>query len=254
MANRAAIRNWLEHKLAPHEDPTHGFAPDVLDILSTAIAQDFGGLQAVASCPRRTRRWLVRKLAPHEDPTHSFIPDILDALATAISSDFGSLQAAAGEANPGAWAARWAEAQRARGRGWALPPKTRKDVLVNAIINDSFCLAYVDSALWSRNERDEHERPLNATYGIDGFTIEGLERILADCEAFQELPGVDDAIGGDYALAGSHFWMHRVGSGVGFNDGDWSPEAEEVLSDATSQFDALSVYVGDNGKLYFGEA
>jgi hypothetical protein len=201
----------------------------------------------------KIRQWLVRKLRPHEDPTHSFIPGVLDVLSNAIAQDFSGLQAAAGEANP-AWPEGWAEAQQARGRGWTPPPQTRKDAMVSAIINDSFCRAYVDAALWENDESDESGgKPLNETYGIDGFTIEGLERILANCEAFQELPGVDDAIGSEYDLAGYHLWMTTTGAGVGFWDGRWSPEAEEVLVAAAEQFDGLSVYVGDNGKLYFGE-
>jgi hypothetical protein len=139
-------------------------------------------------------------------------------------------------------------------RGWAPTPQTPKELLVEAIINDSFCLAYADAALWENDESDDTGgKPLNETYGIDGFTIEGLERILANCEAFQELPGVDDAIGAEYPMAGYHLWHTTAGSGVGFWDGRWSPEAEEVLMDAAEQFDGLSVYVGDNGKLYFGE-
>jgi hypothetical protein len=42
------IHSWLLSKLEPHEDPTHSFAPRILDILADAIDEDFAGLAAVA--------------------------------------------------------------------------------------------------------------------------------------------------------------------------------------------------------------
>lgn len=45
-SRRATIRDWLVRKLAPHEDPSHGFTPGVLDVLAAAIDEDFEGLCA----------------------------------------------------------------------------------------------------------------------------------------------------------------------------------------------------------------
>lgn len=43
------IRAWLVRKLRPHEDPTHSFAPRILDALAAAIAGDLPGLVVVAT-------------------------------------------------------------------------------------------------------------------------------------------------------------------------------------------------------------
>jgi hypothetical protein len=129
---------------------------------------------------------------------------------------------------------------------WAPPtPKTSKAKLVHAVITDPFCLGYVDAAL----QVDD----FNKTYGVDGFTIAGLERILADCYAFQDMPYVADAIGhAQLELAGRNFWK-AVYSDDGFWSSDWSPAAREVLTTAAARFPELDISVESNKKLYFEE-
>jgi hypothetical protein len=137
---------------------------------------------------------------------------------------------------------------------WApKPPKARKAKLVHAVFTDPFCLGYVDAALQVEAfENVEGDEPLNKTYGIDGFTIAGLERILADCYDFQDMPYVADAIGHAHELAGRNYWK-AVYSADGFWSSDWSPAAREVLTTAAARFPELDIIVGDNKKLYFEE-
>jgi hypothetical protein len=136
---------------------------------------------------------------------------------------------------------------------WAPPtPKTRKDRLIHAVISDPFCLGYVDAALQCEDGYSDESGSLNKTYGVDGFTAAGLERILADCAAFQTMPYVDDAIGSAHVLAGRNFWK-AVYTDDGFWSSDWSPQAREVLRTAAARFDELDIYVGNNKKIYFEE-
>jgi hypothetical protein len=131
---------------------------------------------------------------------------------------------------------------------------TEKENLVNQILNDDFMNAYYEGALWSSNDESDETggNPLDENYDIWDFTVEGLQKIISDCEKFVAMPGVDDAIDGDYDQAGYDFWMTRNGHGVGFWEvPDWPEKSGKLLTAASKKMGEVWIYVGDNGKLYF---
>jgi hypothetical protein len=119
---------------------------------------------------------------------------------------------------------------------------------------DQFTRAYIETALWS-SIGDDYE-PLDATYGVEDIAPEALERIIADCAAFQAANAEDIATGPDHPeynsieLAGHDFWLTRNGHGAGFWDGDWPEDVGERLTQAAKKFGQCDLYVGDDGKLY----
>jgi hypothetical protein len=110
----------------------------------------------------------------------------------------------------------------------------------------TFTRAYIEAALWSTT--DDNDKPLDEKYGIDDFAAETLQKIVADCERFQEENVA--AINGDYEQAGHDFWFTRNGHGVGFWDGDWAEPNATILDNASKHFGECWLYVGDDGKLY----
>jgi len=56
------VHQWLVRKLAPHEDPTHSFAPRILDVLAEAITRDFNELQGVVGGSVRVEGDLSHRL------------------------------------------------------------------------------------------------------------------------------------------------------------------------------------------------
>ena len=53
---------------------------------------------------------------------------------------------------------------------------------------DKFTQAYLECALWSSNDEsnDQGGDPLDQNYGIQDIAEECLEKMIADCKAFQE--------------------------------------------------------------------
>lgn len=123
---------------------------------------------------------------------------------------------------------------------------------------DKFTLAYIEAALWSTTDDDED--PLDANYDIDDLHQSTLEAAVRDCKKFQAEMAqfITDEHrvtkgSGKYSvdeLAGHDFWLTREGHGAGFFDGDWSDEADVVMTAKSNEFGQANWYVGDDGKIY----
>ena len=132
---------------------------------------------------------------------------------------------------------------------------------------DAFTLAYLEAALaTSHDESDEAGGDsLDQKYGIEDFAPEALEILLEDCERFQhspawlaateaeEDPRTDDRQAHGYTLeasAGHDFWLTQNGHGAGFWDGDWAEPHASALDELSTSFGEVSLYLGDDGKIY----
>lgn len=111
---------------------------------------------------------------------------------------------------------------------------------------DKFTAAYVEAALWSSTDGDEH--PLDDNYTADDIADDTLAVMVADCEKFQRENAV--LLGGEDKLGGYDFWLTRNGHGAGFWDGDWPEQIGDALTNAAHAFGSFDLYVGDDGKIY----
>lgn len=111
---------------------------------------------------------------------------------------------------------------------------------------NTFTAAYLEAALWSST--DDNGDPLDYKYSFSDIAAETLERMLADCKAFQAAHWDDIAC--DLSRAGHDFWLTRERHGAGFWDGDWPEPAATRLTDASHAFGEFSLYIGDDGKVY----
>jgi hypothetical protein len=98
--------------------------------------------------------------------------------------------------------------------------------------------------------------PLDKNYGTEDIAEETLVQMVEDCRKFQAENALlfhDCTRGsGEYpieAQAGHDFWLTRNGHGAGFWDGDW-PETGDALTAASKEFGEVSLYVGDDGKVW----
>ena len=110
---------------------------------------------------------------------------------------------------------------------------------------DAFTTAYLECALWA--SFDDDDAPLDVNYGVEDFAPIALADAIADCAAFQAANAED--IAGNYAQAGHDFWLTRNGHGVGFWDGDWTEDAGDRLTVASTAFGESNLYVA-NGLVY----
>lgn len=125
---------------------------------------------------------------------------------------------------------------------------------------DDFTTAYLETALWAENDGDG--RPLDERHTIADFSPEAVAAAVADCAAFQAAHGDDIAAGRRMrgrdsstttaGLAGHDFWLTRNRHGAGFWDGDWNDGAGDRMTATAHDFGEVYVYVGDDGRLYFG--
>jgi len=120
---------------------------------------------------------------------------------------------------------------------------------------DVFTEAYIEAALWSST--DDEGNPLDSNYTVDSIAPETLERMRADCAAFlAECEGIIDSCEPSYtgcskwAYAGHDFWLTRVGSGVGFGDGDWPEPEANKLTEVSKRFGNVDLCIGDDGLIY----
>ncbi len=119
---------------------------------------------------------------------------------------------------------------------------------------DAFTLAYIEAALWSSTCDDD--TPMDSRYSIDDLAPETLDRIIADCAAFQAANSDSFVYLGSVgrypvdAHAGHDFWLTRNGHGAGFWDGDWSEPSATQLTDAAHKCGEVYLYAGDDGRLY----
>lgn len=128
---------------------------------------------------------------------------------------------------------------------------------------DTFTMAYIETALWASNDNSDPEtggEPIDQNYGFDDIAPETMARMIKDCREFQAAhydlivrEGSCLRCGPDYdevSHAGHDFWLTRNRHGAGFWDGDWSEEAEAILTPAAKAFGEVNLYVGDDGLIY----
>ena len=115
---------------------------------------------------------------------------------------------------------------------------------------DEFTHAYIEAALWSSTDESTpaNGEPMDANYAISDLAPETLERIKADCAAFQGQHWED--IQDDVSRAGHDFWLTRNHHGAGFWDGDWPEGVDEKLTAASHSCGEVDLYVGDDGRVY----
>ena len=124
-----------------------------------------------------------------------------------------------------------------------------------------FTHAYIVAMLWSTNDDYSDESggdPLDNKYGAADLAPEARTKIDEECKAFYEAHShfftqehcsyrgcpVDE-------YAGYDFWLTRAGHGCGFWDGDWSDEADAILTPAARAAGERYVEVGDDGRIYY---
>lgn len=115
---------------------------------------------------------------------------------------------------------------------------------------DKFTTAYIEAALWSTMDESSPDggEPMDANYGISDLAPETLERIKTDCAAFQGQHW--NEIRDDESRAGHDFWLTRNHHGAGFWDGDWADDVGERLTAASHSRGEVTLYVGDDGRIY----
>lgn len=117
---------------------------------------------------------------------------------------------------------------------------------------NNFTLSYLEAALWS--SIDDNDQPLDKNYGIDDLAPETLAAVIEDCRKFQEQNAADlatyDGPWSAEEMGGHDFWLTRNHHGSGFWDGDWRGDVGQRLTEASGKFNEVTLYVGDDGKIY----
>ena len=122
---------------------------------------------------------------------------------------------------------------------------------------NEFILGYITCALWSSTGDDEQH--LDEKYDSDDLAPETRKAMEADCEKFiaeneTALSDYEEIIGThpeytESEKAGHDFWLTRNGHGAGFWDRGIG-ETGDTLTEASTGFGEVDLYVGDDGKLY----
>jgi hypothetical protein len=126
---------------------------------------------------------------------------------------------------------------------------------------DPFIKGYIDAALWSSTDESTPQggEPLDANYSIEDIAPETLQRMIADCQRFQQenakllaaaIRIYPRKVGDPTAYAGHDFWLTRNGHGAGYWDGDLPDAIGEPLTDAAHKMGEFNICVGDDGKIY----
>lgn len=136
---------------------------------------------------------------------------------------------------------------------------------------DAFTRAYIEAAFWTEEEQLTESmgekmpgiiiqaETLESSYdresvpSFENLALTALEEIVEDCRAFQEANSHVYTAEND-AQAGHDFWLTRNRHGVGFGDRPkiYGKESAEALTQAAQGFGETSLYVGDDGLIYYG--
>lgn len=113
---------------------------------------------------------------------------------------------------------------------------------------DTFTRSYFETALWSStdNSNDQGGDPLDANYSVSDIAPETRDKMIADCESFQEK--YSELLGDapiDLGRAGHNFWLSRNGHGAGFFDDNL-----DELQKAAESYGTFDLYVGDDGQIH----
>lgn len=132
---------------------------------------------------------------------------------------------------------------------------------------DEFTKTYLVCSLWASLDPDHETDPenhgenLDDNYSIENFAPETLQRMIEDCQKFQQdnqelLNQCEDSDhpipnSGWLSHAGHDFWLTRNHHGAGFWDGDYPEEIGEKLTEYSHKQGELNLYAGDDDQLYF---
>lgn len=118
---------------------------------------------------------------------------------------------------------------------------------------DAFTQGYVEALFFTESGGEADGKEIGDA-GFADLDPDALAKILADCAKFQDSRAWVDTLeghqGADEEHAGRDFWYTRNGHGCGFWDGDWPEPYATQLTDAAKAFGEVSVYLGDDGKVY----
>lgn len=111
---------------------------------------------------------------------------------------------------------------------------------------DNFTKQYLATALWSEVDK---ETPFDEKFDLEDISEETKSQAQKDCDLFRLKAGslLDDL---DETQVAHDFWLTRNGHGSGFWDGDYEKELGEKLTALSKEFSEVSLYVGDDGKIY----
>lgn len=116
-------------------------------------------------------------------------------------------------------------------------------------------------------ESDDSGEPLDKNYSVKDFDEKSLEKLYSDYQKFISM--VEDLITeevGDSWECIDDFYdlmqptenqteydyiLTRNRHGAGFWDGDWDSRISWILTDAARSQEEITVYVGDDQKIYF---
>lgn len=110
-----------------------------------------------------------------------------------------------------------------------------------------FVDSYLEMALWSSTDEEGHS--LDDTYDVDDFAQEAIDQAVSESNDFIKANRADLESVGDEEDHGHDFWLTRNHHGAGFWDRGYG-EVGDRLTDAAHPYGEVSVYVGDDGKLY----
>lgn len=113
-----------------------------------------------------------------------------------------------------------------------------------------FTRAYVEAIFFTETGPDAREEGLQQDYTFSDFAPKTIDKIVADCAAF-ELANkalLDQASDADQN--GHDFWLTRNHHGAGFWDRGYRKPIGDTLTKKAQTFRELSLVLGDNGKLY----
>jgi len=112
---------------------------------------------------------------------------------------------------------------------------------------DRFTDAYLEAAVWT--DYAEHHGDSEAA----SLSPEAIVQARIECEAFQAAHPATLASAGTPEQNGHDFWLTRNHHGAGFWDRGYHEAVSKRLTDAAHAAGSRSLYLGDDGLLYFGE-
>lgn len=101
---------------------------------------------------------------------------------------------------------------------------------------------------------DNANEPLGKNYDINDLPESEINKAIKDCNLFLAKCEENSIDISDISLddLGHDFWLTRNRHGAGFWDGDYLPqELGEALTEVAHSFGECSIYIGDDGQLYF---
>jgi hypothetical protein len=118
---------------------------------------------------------------------------------------------------------------------------------------DAFTQGYIEAAFFTSTGTPDDAGLQDAD--LSDLAPEAWQCMVSDCANFQLVwrAVLDEACevdGYDLTRAGRDFWYTRNGHGAGFWDGDLPDALGEALTLACKGWRELSMYRGDDGKIY----